>query len=184
MQQSTSFGAEQAAASSPLSTSDSTSSAPSKPTFSPPLKDKQRKLALADQARLMQDNARILQMTTDCDRAYRDQLRRAREAQLSTMGVQPVASDPAKADDMGDINIDSPTVHTHSPGATAGGAAAPASALGSLAAKVLPLAAAALLGGGVGAGALALLKPAAQAVTQGAATTINTTKGFNLELVP
>jgi hypothetical protein len=94
-------------------------STPSSPAQRP-ISEKKAKLDLADQARLIQDNARTLQTTVASDKALRQQTLQLRQAQLTKTLAElgqdqpeaPVA--PAPEDDMGDINIDSPTtVHYH-----------------------------------------------------------------------
>lgn len=75
------------------------------------------KLKMANHARLMQDNQRLLDRTAAADKSLRDQRRRFREAQLDKLTAAEPEEAPVPDDDaMGDVNIDSPTtVHNHYP---------------------------------------------------------------------
>lgn len=90
------------------------------------------KVRLADHLRLMKDNQRILDQTAAQDQTLRRQRSAFREAMAAKMNVQPTSNVPEPpADDMGDINIDSPTHHHHY-------AARAAAAAPSLAARLAP----------------------------------------------
>jgi len=136
------------------------------------------KIRMANHLRLMQDNQRLLDTSLAEDRALRQQRHRFRERQLEHMAGQSLQF-PDEAT-MGDIRIDSPTIHHHH-------AAQAARSLGS---RLLPWLAAL----GIGAGALGILgvatglfdrKSAAAptAPTSPSNTTIEKREGFLLELV-
>ncbi len=74
-----------------------------------------RKLYLADQARLMTDNQRVLDLTLRDAQAYRDQVRRQLEAQMATADTPTTPEGGPPADPM-DRRIDSPTT-VHNPAA-------------------------------------------------------------------
>ena len=149
------------AGSSPSSGNGSPVSVPSK-THS--LEEKQGKLDLADQSRLMLDNQRILDMTAQSSRELRSLHQRVREAEMAKL-TNPAPPAGKSEDDMR-VLIDSPTT-INMP--TANG-------MGTLA--KLGLAAAVALGtGGIGLGAIALLKPSTQPAQQKAG-------GYILKLAP
>ena len=111
-----------------------------------------RKLSLANQARLLMDNQRILDMTAADNQVYRQQVRRSLEAQMSELqpGAAAAQAAPIKPDDgMGDILIDSPTVNHNYPAV----APKPSASAG----WIWPAITAAILG--IGGTAAVLLRP-------------------------
>ena len=133
-----------------------------------------QKLEAANTARLMLDNQQVLDTSTAEDRALRQQRHRFRELQLRKMQAELDGSRiNFPEDNMGDINIDSPTeVHHHYP-------APPSTGLGT-AAKAALATAAILAGtlGGAGLGYLLMPKPVAPVNT-----TIEKHEGFDIRLV-
>ncbi len=157
-----------------------------------------KKLFVADQARLMADNQRVLDMVRTSNQVYREQGLRLREAQLSKLTGQPAQAIPplAEADPVASINIDSPTVthnHNYPPLPPPGSPVPPPAAVPAPtapAAGLSTLAKAALIGAGIlGAGGLgvaataALLKPAA-AVAPATAPATAPQGDFRLQVVP
>lgn len=132
------------------------------------------KVRMADHLRRMADNQRILNTSTEEDRALRQQRHRFREAQLQKMVPQCQPLEFPKDDDM-QINVDSPKVihHHHPPPPSPPEQAKPVPGLLS---KALPWLLAGALGlGGVAAG---YFLPRV-----GVSTSTTNREGFLIELV-